>query len=168
MSARTLISVEDYLASSYEPDCDFVDGHIEERNLGELAHAKLQLRIGSYLLTHYEREGVAVATELRIRVSPARIRIPDVCVISGALPQEDILSSPPLIWIEVLSPEDRPLRVQKKVREVLDFGCPWVWVIEPETLESRVYTPQSDYAPEGGVFRIPGTEIAVPLGELEG
>ena len=36
MSARTLISVEDYLATAYEPDCDFVDGHIEERNVGEV------------------------------------------------------------------------------------------------------------------------------------
>ena len=35
MSARTLISIEDYLSSSYEPDCDFVDGHLEERNGGE-------------------------------------------------------------------------------------------------------------------------------------
>ena len=41
MSARTLISVEDYLASCYEPDCDFVDGHVEERNVGEWDHSRL-------------------------------------------------------------------------------------------------------------------------------
>ena len=52
MFARTLISVEDYLASSYEPDCDFVDGHIEERNVGELSHSMVQPRVGAYLLTH--------------------------------------------------------------------------------------------------------------------
>jgi hypothetical protein len=52
MSARTLISVEDYLASAYEPDCDFVDGHIEERNVGELSHSMVQLRVGAYLLAH--------------------------------------------------------------------------------------------------------------------
>ena len=34
MSTRTLISVEEYLASTYEPDCDYVDGRIEERNVG--------------------------------------------------------------------------------------------------------------------------------------
>jgi hypothetical protein len=53
MSARTLISVEDYLASAYEPDCDFVDGHIEERNVGELSHSRVQLKVGAYLLAHY-------------------------------------------------------------------------------------------------------------------
>src|SRR6266496_3188532 len=65
---------------------------------------------------------------------------------------EDILTSPPLIWIEILSPEDRPIRVQQKVCEVLDFGCPWVWVIDPETLESRIYTATSDYSPEDATF----------------
>jgi hypothetical protein len=59
------------------------------------------------------------------------------------------------------------LRVIEKARELIEFGCAWVWVIDPETLESRVYTKDSDYAPADGVFRIPGTEIAVPLRSLE-
>jgi hypothetical protein len=29
-----LLSLEEYLRTSYHPDCDFVDGHLEERNLG--------------------------------------------------------------------------------------------------------------------------------------
>lgn len=32
------VSVAEYLASSYRPDCDYVDGVIEERNLGEKEH----------------------------------------------------------------------------------------------------------------------------------
>ncbi len=39
MSTRTLISVAEYLASNYEPDCDYVDDHIEERNVGEWSTA---------------------------------------------------------------------------------------------------------------------------------
>jgi hypothetical protein len=30
------ISVSEYLHTSYRPDCDYVDGVVEERNLGEL------------------------------------------------------------------------------------------------------------------------------------
>jgi len=37
-----MISVQEYLATSYRPDCDYVDGRVEERNLGEYNHAKLQ------------------------------------------------------------------------------------------------------------------------------
>ncbi len=42
MPARTLISVEEYLATSYRPDCDYVDGEVVERNLGEWDHSRLQ------------------------------------------------------------------------------------------------------------------------------
>jgi hypothetical protein len=43
------ISVSEYLHTSYRPDCDYVDGVVEERNLGELDHAALQgaLLVGS-------------------------------------------------------------------------------------------------------------------------
>ena len=35
MFAGTLITVEEYLGSVYRPDCDYVDGRLEERNVGE-------------------------------------------------------------------------------------------------------------------------------------
>ena len=31
----TLLSIDQYLNTTYRPDVDFVDGYIEERNLGE-------------------------------------------------------------------------------------------------------------------------------------
>ena len=111
MSTRTLISVEEYLRSSYEPDCDFVDGEIEERNVGELNHSVLQLRVGAYLLAQYGKTGATVATECRIRVKPGRVRIPDICFFLTK-PDEQVPTKPPLICIEVLSPEDRMSRVQ--------------------------------------------------------
>jgi hypothetical protein len=40
-TASTLISIEEYLRTSYHPDCDYVDGEIQERNLGEREHARL-------------------------------------------------------------------------------------------------------------------------------
>lgn len=33
MAAGTQISVEEYLHTVYRPDCDYVDGVVEERNL---------------------------------------------------------------------------------------------------------------------------------------
>ena len=49
MPTGTLISVEEYLATSYRPDCDYVDGRIEERNLGELDHSSLQTAVAVFL-----------------------------------------------------------------------------------------------------------------------
>jgi hypothetical protein len=49
MASRTLISVEEYLRTSYRPDCEYVDGEVLERNMGEKSHAKLQKAILLYL-----------------------------------------------------------------------------------------------------------------------
>jgi len=72
-----------------------------------------------------------------------------------------------LIWIEVLSSEDRPVRVNRKVRDVIAFGSKYVWVIDPETLESYVVTRDSQYELADGVFRIEELGVEVPLGQLE-
>ena len=34
--ATTQVSLEEYLRTDYEPDCDYVDGELEERNAGSL------------------------------------------------------------------------------------------------------------------------------------
>jgi hypothetical protein len=50
MASTLLTSVNEYLNTSYSPDCDFVDGRIEGRNVGEHDHAALQAAaIISYL-----------------------------------------------------------------------------------------------------------------------
>jgi Uma2 family endonuclease len=171
MSARTLISrplisVEEYLASSYEPDCDYVDGHIEERNLGEKAHATLQLRVGAYLLAHYEGEGVVVGTEWRIRVSPTRIRIPDVCVFLND-PGEEVPTKPPFICIEVLSPEDRMSRVEKRLQDFLKMGVPYVWVLDPQNKQAYVATAADGLRKvKTGVLATMNPAFEVPLAEI--
>ena len=139
MSARTLISVEDYLASAYEPDCDFVDGHIEERNVGEVTHARLQTRISAHLHTEYEVNGIVVMTEVRVQVRPARFRVPDICLTVGE-PGEEVLTKPPFICIEILSPEDRMSRVEVRINDYLAMGVPYVWVLDPETRQAYIAT----------------------------
>lgn len=40
MSATPLlIPVEEYLSTAYRPDCDYVDGEVLERNVGETPHS---------------------------------------------------------------------------------------------------------------------------------
>ena len=45
----TPISVDEYLHTLYRPDCDYVDGEIVERNIGEKSHGKLQVEIWFFL-----------------------------------------------------------------------------------------------------------------------
>jgi hypothetical protein len=63
MPTGTLISVEQYLATSYRPDCDYVDGHIEEGNEGEWDHSALQAALAGFFFSRRKQLGISVATE---------------------------------------------------------------------------------------------------------
>jgi len=54
-----------------------------------------------------------------------------VCAPAGR-PGEDILTHPPLIAIEIMSPEDTIRRAAKKAAEYHQFGIEHVWVIDPQ------------------------------------
>lgn len=46
MATSTLIPVSEYLNTVYRPDCDYIDGELRERNVGERPHAQLQIILG--------------------------------------------------------------------------------------------------------------------------
>ena len=75
MPVGPLISVEEYLATVYRPDCDYVDGHVEERNLGERDHSNLQMVVSAYLFARRKRWGIQVYPAQRVQVKPARFRV---------------------------------------------------------------------------------------------
>jgi Uma2 family endonuclease len=135
MQAGTLVSIDEYLHTPYDPDCDYVDGVLEERNLGETSHATLQLLIGSYLLRQKPLSGIHVMTEARMQTRPTRFRVPDITVTDGK-PRERVLTVPPLLCIEILSPEDRLSRIRSRAQEYIEMGVPEIWIIDPETLQA--------------------------------
>jgi len=140
MPGATLVSIEEYLSSSYEPDCDYVDGVLEQRNLGEYDHSNLQTTISAYLKYRARSWNVRVIVELRIRVSATRVRVPDICVILRDREIEQVPTKPPLVCIEVLSPEDRWPRVEKRIQDFLAMGVERVWVFDPKKGEVFEYT----------------------------
>jgi len=75
METGAVVSINEYLSTSYDPDCDFVDGVIEERNLGENDHAELQTAIAAYLRSRRKQWGIYVVVEQRVQVSPTRFRV---------------------------------------------------------------------------------------------
>ena len=68
MASSTLILVSEYLKSSYRPDCDYVDGRIEERNLGEHDHAALQAELIFWFGKHQQEWNIEVLPEQRVQV----------------------------------------------------------------------------------------------------
>ncbi|HET9321320.1 MAG TPA: Uma2 family endonuclease [Bryobacteraceae bacterium] len=166
MGTTTLVSVEEYLRTSF-PDADreYIDGRIVERNVGEVDHSDVQSSILHYVRTHYKKRvwaGVAV----RIQLRKTRFRIPDVTIMLGAKPAESIIRQPPVIAVEVLSPDDRAGDLEEKINDYLAFGIPYIWVINPETRRAYIHTSAGSHEAKGGVLRAESSGIEVPLSEI--
>jgi Uma2 family endonuclease len=161
-----LVSVEEYLRTSYRPDCDYVDGRIEERNLGELEHSILQTFL-TYLFFHQRREwGIEVFSELRAKVSGTRFRVPDILVVRRGTLIARVLDQPPLIAIEILSPEDRLSRLHQRIMDYLTFGVEHIWVFDPEERVAWRATGTGLHVVADGELTVPGTPIRVVLSEV--
>jgi len=159
--------LEEYLRTAYEPDCEYIDGQVVGRAVGEYPHSRLQGLLYAYFLRRRRQWNITPIIEQRVQITQTTFLIPDICVLSGPEPRTKIVTEPPLIWIEILSSEDRPVRIRRKVRQVIQFGAAYVWVIDPETLESYATTRNSEYELADGTLRIPETNIVVPLAAID-
>jgi len=165
MATRALIPVEVYLTSVYRPDCDYVDGEALERTLGGRKHSKIQMALSAYLFARSGALGIEVYPEQRIQVKSARYRVPDICVVLGAT-NEEILTRPPFLCVEILSPEDRIARVWERLHDYFEMGVPNVWVIDPETRAAHIATPAGDLLHVTDTLRTADPVLEVPLSEI--
>jgi len=130
MPTEALVSVEEYLNTAYEPDCEYVDGELLERSVGESDHAGIQGILVTWLSLRRRELGIHVFPELRVQVAPRRYRVPDITVTTHKV-KGRILKTPPFLCIEILSPEDRAGRTEEKIDDYLRFGIAHVWLIDP-------------------------------------
>ena len=164
--ADRYVPVEEYLSTSYEPDCEYDDGVVVERNLGEIEHAFLQSLLAALFTNHAADWNVLGLTEQRVQIRPKRFLVPDFCVLRPGAPWEKIITYPPLIAIEILSPEDTIRAAEKKAAEYLEFGAEHVWVIDPYARVAYRGAPGGLERIATGELTVPGTAIAVRVGEL--
>lgn len=130
-AAQMPVTADDYLHTSYSPDCDYIDGELQERNLGELDHAEVQSALLHWFRSHDKEWNIRALTELRMQITPTRFRVADVCLISRSEPAKQVLQRPPIAVIEVLSPEDRVSRYQQRFADYREMGVRHIWVVDP-------------------------------------
>ncbi len=132
MATGTLITEEEYLRTSYEPDAEYVDGVVEERPMGEGLHSAWQTSISGFFWMRSDEWGIRVRAELRTQTGERRYRVPDVAVIEASAEHERFAITPPLIALEVLSPEDRIAKLRVRLADFEAMGVPAIYVVEPE------------------------------------
>jgi Uma2 family endonuclease len=166
MATAALISVEEYLATSYSPDVELIDGQLLERNLGEYDHANLQSALVTLLRNRGREWKIRAVVEQRIRVRAKRYRIPDVCVVSRDEPIEPVFTRPPLVCVEVLSEDDTLRSLEDKVDDYIAFGVENIWALDPVKRRAYLCTKGSFREPEAGILVVPGSPIQISLKDL--
>jgi Uma2 family endonuclease len=133
MATDVRVPVEEYLSTSYEPDREYIDGVLVERNVGEHDHSLVQTALGAFFHARRRECKIQVFTEQRVKVceTPKKFRIPDLCLMQTPYRRERVLTAPPLLVVEVLSPDDRWRDVLDKVSDYRGFGVRHIWIVDP-------------------------------------
>lgn len=163
--AWATVSLSEYLQTCYRPDCDYIDGMLVERNVGEWDHGRLQTLLVAYVVSREKQWDIAAVTEQRVQVRATRFRIPDISVIAGGPPGTQIIVDPPLVCVEILSPSDTMSAMQERIDDYLTFGVPYIWVVNPKTRRAFIYAAEGMQEAKDGVLR--AGRIAVPLSEIQ-
>ena len=124
---------------------ELVDGELKEKQVGAQA-LFIATRIAALLNAFFYPHVGAAACEVMIYCfgTKRQGRKPDVVYIQlsrlpgGVLPEGDVFIAPDLV-VEVLSPKNSGMEIDRKIGEYLDAGVPLVWIVNPETRTIRAY-----------------------------
>ena len=132
MPIKAALSEAEYLRTSF-PDLDreFLDGEVIERSMPDSGHSWCQGALVALFWKLQKSSRLFGMPELRLRVRPGRYMIPDVSVFWPDRPAVAVPDTPPLIAIEILSPDDRMSDVRDKFEEYAEWGVPHIWLVDP-------------------------------------
>ncbi len=163
MATQAHISISDYLDTAYRPDREYIDGEVRERNVGKWEHARVQAALAGWFWDHETAWNVMGSTEQRTRVAQSRVRVPDLVLVKPGS-QPDVLVSPPILVIEILSPDDSYSGMRERVADYQLMGVGAVWIIDPKTRTGQMCV--GDVWTAARILTVPETQIYVELDQL--
>ena len=166
MATASRTSVEEYLRSHYEPECELINGELIPKPMGTIEHMRMERRL-EQILARYEQLGLGeVVHELSIRRGDD-VRIPDlVFAPPQARFQDGLLVQPPLLCIEIISPSQRPSELFAKCEAYHAWGVLYCWIIDP--VKKLAWEYHRDSPVQLIDSGLKAGDIAVSLSELFG
>lgn len=166
MATTVTVPLSEYLETTYRPDCDWVEGEVRERNMGEQPHSAVQQFLSIVLGAKARRWGIRVLPEQRVQTSAEHYRVADVCVVRRGVGFEPIVRTPPLLCVEILSRDDRMSEIQERVDDYLAMGVGTVWVVDPRRRRAYVSVREGSSERAQEMLTVEGTEIEVSVAEM--
>ena len=158
MGAKSALSVERYLHTSF-PDLDkeYRDGELVERSLPTYSHGETQALLLAFFAALRKTRSLFVCSETRMKLRHGLYLIPDVAVFHPERPGE-VPDNPPLVVIEILSPDDRIGAVAGKLEEFRAWGVAHTWAVDPIARQFYDYSGTMNQTAE---LRLP--ELSIEL-----
>jgi Uma2 family endonuclease len=158
MASTTLLTAEQYLNMHFEDlEPEFVHGELIQRPRPTSLHAWL-----THLLSMRLHGAGFCLVGVRCRLPEDIFRIPDLAIFT-AFP-ERIPASPPIVVVEIVSPDDRHAEVMRKLDEYRAWGVEHIWLVEPELRKLFVYDSRGLL--EVKQFELPDLKIRIAAEEL--
>ncbi len=143
------LSLDEFLAlPETEPASEFIDGEIVQKEMPKGRHSKLQGSLTTVINGVAEKPRIAIALpELRCTFENRSI-VPDIAVFtwnripftdSGEIPDDFLLA--PDWMIEILSPEQSPIKVINKILHALKNGTRLGWLLAPDDRSVLTFLP---------------------------
>jgi Uma2 family endonuclease len=177
MATSVLVSVEDYLTTSYpDGDREYLDGLVVERNMGTPGHSALQKILIVHLAAFEQKLNLAVRPECRTRIHQTRYRVPDVLVMEKPFRRTGrVVLDAPLLIVEVLSPDDRHRDVLHRFQEYEKLGVRYIVQMDPEDRTTQLFVTGdlvrrddvSSFETKNGPLPFPARELLARLDEQQ-
>lgn len=164
VSTSTLVSVEEFLSTTYKPACEYRDGVLRQKSMPTRKHSLLQFRIAQLILELFP--GFEPAPELTVQIGNGRFLVPDVAVQNRNNIQDPNPTEPIHLCVEILSPSDRMSETLAKCEEYLAWGVETTWIADPE--ERRCWEFKAGHRPVEiqASGSLTAGRIAIPVYEL--
>ena len=166
MSKPTRMQVSEYLATTFRPDQDYVDGELKERNLGATPHGTVQGVLFALFLANRTAWGGRPLMEQRIQISPTRVRVADVCVHRLGKALGTIATTSPWICIEIVAYDQTLSDMQERVEDYLEAGVENIWIIDPRRRRAWVATATGPVIVSTGEFTVPESPVRIALADI--
>ena len=132
---------------------ELINGELEKMPPPGHPHGRITLRLsiplGQFIWDHGLGEGFAADTGFKLTSNPDTVLAPDFAFVTNerfaeGRDTEGYWPGPPDLAVEVLSPGDRPGKVNKKISRWFSFGTKQVWIVDPKHSTVAVYRGPSD------------------------
>jgi Uma2 family endonuclease len=155
------ISISEYPRASYQPDCDYVDGILEQRIAGSPEQAPLQRALAESIERNSRQWEVRAFLDTPVQTSASHVRVADIAILPLDHKPERVIDSAPVAIVEILSQEDHIPRHTDRLEDFRRMGVKSIWAVD--SAARKGFDASSKEWAEATSFAVPETPIQIDL-----